>query len=162
MKFCYGKAKISRLFGLQSWFTFMKQHIQKYFAIKRKNNQGVFWNDAFKDTRLSAQSAASNKSSWNKKLLLEVEKGRRAEKMGEDAYAGPLSFWELPCLYYIPSVSCYSSLPVSARGGLTRKKVRRRRGPGGNTRSQKIYFTPSTARFSGKNNAQRRRKDGAR
>lgn len=61
----------------------VKQHIQKYFAIKRKNNQGVFWTDAFKDTRLSAQSAASNKSSWNKKLLLEEEKARRAGKMGE-------------------------------------------------------------------------------
>lgn len=42
--------------------------------------------------------------------------------MGEDAYAEPVSFCQLCCLYYIPSVSCYSWLPVSAGRGLTRKK----------------------------------------
>lgn len=51
---------------------------------------------------------------------------------------------------------------MSAGRGLTRKKVRSRRGPGGNTRSQKIYFTTSTARFSGRNNTCRRRKDTER
>lgn len=107
------------------------------------------------------QSAGSNKSSQNKKLLVE-EHARRVQKMGEDAYAGPVSFCQLCCLYYIPSVSCYSWLPVSAGRGLTRKKVRSRRGPGGNTRSQKIYFTTSTAHFSGRNNTCRRRKDTER
>lgn len=68
------------------------------------------------------QSARNNKSSWNKKLLVEEERVRTAQKMGEDVYGGPFSFWELRCLYYIPSVSCYSSLPASPGRGLTRKK----------------------------------------
>lgn len=41
--------------------------------------------------------------------------------MGEGATEG-LSLWELRSFYYIPSVSCYSSLPVSAGRSLTRKK----------------------------------------
>ena len=51
---------------------------------------------------------------------------------------------ELFCLYYVPSVSCYSLVPVSAERGLTKKKSKRERerGPAGNTGSQKIYFTP--------------------
>lgn len=50
---------------------------------------------------------------------------------------------KLFCLYYIPSVSCYSLVPALAQRGLTKKKeAKRGRGPGGNTRSQKIYFTP--------------------
>ena len=34
---------------------------------------------------------------------------------------------ELFCLYYVPSVSCYSLVPVSAERGLTKKKSKRER-----------------------------------
>lgn len=49
----------------------------------------------------------------------------------------------LVCLYYIPWVSCYGSVPVSAERGLTKrvKEKEGERGPRGNTGSQKIYFT---------------------
>lgn len=42
--------------------------------------------------------------------------------MGEGATEGPSLSGSFALFYYVPSVSCYSSLPVSAGRGLTRKK----------------------------------------
>lgn len=49
--------------------------------------------------------------------------------MGEDVDQGGLSLpGKLLCLYYIPSVSCYSLVPALAQRGLTKKKKKSREG----------------------------------
>lgn len=65
-------------------------------------------------------------------------------EMGED--------WDrraFPCLYHIPSVSCYSFVLLLAEGGLTKRVKERERGrdPTGNSGSQKIYFPLSRNQF---------------
>lgn len=48
--------------------------------------------------------------------------------MGEDVDQGGLSLpGKLLCLYYIPSVSCYSLVPALAQRGLTKKKKKKSR-----------------------------------
>lgn len=61
---------------------------------------------------------------WRRKDEERVRLGKNTE-VGEDRVSEGLSLLgELFCLYYIPSVSCYSSVPVSAERGLTKKKVK--------------------------------------
>lgn len=74
---------------------------------------------------------------------------------------------ELFCLYYIPSVSRYSSVPVSAERGLT-KKSKREREREGERPSREYQVTkdllhpcPETS-FSSKNNTSSRKRNGAR
>lgn len=71
---------------------------------------------------------------------------------------------ELFCLYYVPSVSCYSLVPVSAERGLTKKKSKRERErPSREYRVTKdlLHPCPGTS-FSSKNNASSRKRNGAR
>lgn len=85
---------------------------------------------------------------------------RKSEERTEDGGGcdwGPFSFWELRS-FLLCSICIV--LQLAARVGrerLNQKKVRRWRGPGGNTRSQKIYFSPSTTCFPGRNNTCRRK-----
>lgn len=133
----------------------MNQHRLKHIDINGKNNQAGFRNHAFKDERLSAQRLNLQEATRAEtKSCLLKKKARRTQRLGEDA--GPFSFYELCCLYYVPSVSCYSWLPVSAGRGLSRKS-----GDGGAQEGIPGHktFTSFTARIPGRNNACRRRKD---
>ncbi len=89
--------------------------------------------------------------------------------MGEDGGSEGLSLLrELFCLYYIPSVSCYSLVPVSAERGLTkrvkereREKERERPGREYQVTKDLLHPCPETS-FSSKNNTFTRKRNGAR
>lgn len=98
----------------------MEQKIPKYFDKTRKN----IWKDAFKDNCYLLRGSICRKQEKQLKQKAACWRRKREERTedGGGGDWGPLSFWELCSFYYIPSVSCYSSLPVPAGRSLTRKK----------------------------------------
>lgn len=139
------------------------------------NNRERFWDKEDKDKQTCqkplwsvTQSRGSHKAADTKALLFmkkawEEGAARQEHRDGGGQGSGGLSLsGKLLCLYYIPSVSCYSVVPVSAERGLTKKSQERER-PRREYQVTKdlLHPCPETS-FSSKNNVLSRNRNEAR
>lgn len=149
------------------------KHDNKHFVSWRKQHQvRKFWRQTVQGQveRTSTPSPVNNstwsevQSSWNKTPVVERKGWREgaARDGGGWGLVGLSLLGELFCLYYIPSVSRYSLVPVPTERGLTtevKERAAEKERPSREYRVTKdlLHPCPETS-FSSKNNTFRRKK----